>query len=215
MATSSPSMSMNKVIHCAVRRDLARFRTALDAFSDGDRQRADALHRAWVNFDAQLTEHHQGEHEIAWPALQAIGVDPATIATFDAEHEQLAADLAATGRAMDVLRSSASRADAEAASVAMARLQSTAVTHLDHEEELTEPALAKHHEDPAVKEMGRKFSRRVGPAKAGIFFAWVDDGATAEERAALAESVPRPVLTIMGGLFGRRYRSQVAPVWRS
>src|SRR5262245_25628477 len=154
MATSSPSMSMNKVIHCAVRRDLARFRAALDAFSDGDRQRADALHLAWVNFDAQLTEHHEGEHEIAWPALRAIGVDEATIASFDAEHEQLAVDLAATGRAMDLLQSSASRADAEAAAIAMARLQSTAVTHLDHEEEVTEPAFATHHADPVVKEMG-------------------------------------------------------------
>ena len=27
---ATPSMSMNKVIHCAVRRDLSRFKTALD-----------------------------------------------------------------------------------------------------------------------------------------------------------------------------------------
>ena len=208
-------MSMNKVIHAAVRRDLARFRTALDGFPDGDRQRAEALHRAWVNFNAQLTEHHEGEHEIAWPAFRAIGIDESTIDSFDAEHEQLASDLAATGRDMDRLRGSASRADAEAAAAAMATLQTTAVTHLDHEEELTEPALAAHHGEPAMKEMAKKFSRRAGPAKAGTFFAWVEDGATSQERAALAQSVPRPVLTILGGLFGRRYRKEVAPVWRS
>ena len=114
------SMSMNKVIHCAVRRDLERFRAALDAFPDGDRDRAAALHRAWDNFDAQLTEHHEGEHEIAWPALKAIGVADATIATFDAEHEAMAADLAAARAAMDRSRRSASRADADAASAAMA-----------------------------------------------------------------------------------------------
>jgi len=208
-------MSMNKVIHSAVRRDLARFCTALDAFTDGDRQRAEALHRAWVNFDAQLTEHHEGEHEIAWPAFRAIGLDETTIASFDAEHEQLASDLADTGRAMDRLRSSASRADADAAAAAMATLQTTAVTHLDHEEELTEPVLAAHHTDPALKEMAKKFSRRAGPAKAGTLFAWLDDGSTPQGRAALAQSVPRPVLTILGGLFGRRYRKEVAPVWRS
>lgn len=39
MATSTPTMSMNKLIHRAVRRDLDRFREALDAFSDGDRER--------------------------------------------------------------------------------------------------------------------------------------------------------------------------------
>ena len=59
MATSTPRMSMNKVIHGAVRRDLDRFREALDGFGDGDHERAAALHRAWINFDAQLTEHHE------------------------------------------------------------------------------------------------------------------------------------------------------------
>ena len=43
--TETTRMSMNKVIHGAVRRDLDRFRRALDAFADGDRARADALHR--------------------------------------------------------------------------------------------------------------------------------------------------------------------------
>lgn len=206
-------MSMNKVIHGAVRRDLDRFRRALDAFTDGDHGRAEALHRAWANFDAQLTEHHEGEHEIAWPAMKAIGVAGPTIESFDAEHEQMAADLAATGEAMATLRRTASRADADTAAAAMQALQTTTVTHLDHEEQETEAVLAQHEGDPAVKEMGRKFSRRVGPAKAGTFFAWVQDGATPEEQAALRASVPRPVLAVLGGLLGRRYRKEVAPVW--
>jgi hemerythrin-like domain-containing protein len=206
-------MSMNKVIHGAVRRDLDRFRRALDAFTGGDRPRAAALHRAWVNFDAQLTEHHEGEHEIAWPALAAIGIAKPTIASFDAEHDQMAADLASAGDAMSTLQRTATRADADAAAVAMERLQTTTVTHLDHEEEETESALTQNEGDPAIKEMGRKFSRRVGPAKAGIFFAWVQDGATADEKAALAANVPRPVLAMIGGIFGRRYRNEVAPVW--
>src|SRR6478609_2276258 len=128
MATSTPRMSMNKVIHCAVRRDLERFRRALAAFTDGDRDRAAALYRAWVNFDAQLTEHHEGEHEIAWPALKAIGIDGPTIASFDDEHEKMAADLAATGAAMETFRRTASRADADVAGDAMDRLQTTTLT---------------------------------------------------------------------------------------
>ena len=183
-------MSMNKVIHGAVRRDLERFRRALDAFADGDRERAEALHRAWLNFDAQLTEHHEGEHEIAWPALKSIGIPEPTIATFDAEHEKMAADLAATREAMSTLRRTATRADADVAAAAMEQLQTTTVTHLDHEEQETEPTLAQHEGDPAMKEMGKKFSRRVGPAKAGIFFAWVQDGATAEERPRCARACP-------------------------
>lgn len=206
-------MSMNKVIHGAVRRDLARFRRALGAFADGDRDRASALHRAWANFDAQLTEHHEGEHEIAWPALKAIGVPEPTIASFDAEHEQMAADLAAVREAMATLRRTATRADADVAAAAMERLQTTTVTHLDHEEQETEAVLAQHDGDPAVKEMGKQFSKRAGLSTAGVFFAWVQDGASAEEQTALRQSVPGPVLAIIGGLFGRRYRKEVAPVW--
>jgi hemerythrin-like domain-containing protein len=214
MTTSTPPMSMNKVIHAAVRRDLDRFRRALDGFRDGDRDRAAALHRAWVNFDAQLTEHHEGEHEIAWPVLEEMGIGEATIASFDAEHEQMAADLAATREAMQTLLRTATRADADVAAAAMERLQATTVAHLDHEEQETEPVFAQHAGDPALKEMGRKFGRRMGAAGAGVFFVWMQDGATAEEKSALADSVPRPVLAVMGGLLGRRYRKDVAPVWR-
>ena len=213
MVTSNQPMSMNKVIHAAVRRDLERFRRALDRFTDGDRERAAALHRAWVNFDAQLTEHHEGEHEIAWPALASIGIAEAAIATFDIEHEQMAADLRATRVAMASFERTATRADADAAAVALRSLQATAVSHLDHEELETESVLIQHEGDPAMKEMGKKFSRRTGPGKAGIFFAWVQDGATAQEKAALAAQVPRPVLAVIGGVFGRRYRKEVAPVW--
>jgi hemerythrin-like domain-containing protein len=206
-------MSMNKVIHGAVRRDLDRFRRALDAFRDGDRERAAELHRAWVNFDAQLTEHHEGEHEIAWPALKAIGVSEASIESFDGEHAAMATALATTRAAMDTFGSTASRVDADAAAAALEQLQTTTVSHFDHEEQETEPALAQHEGHAAIKEMARKFSRRAGPPKAGIFFAWLQDGATPEERAALRASVPGPVLAILGGLFGRRYRKEIAPVW--
>lgn len=213
MATSTPTMSMNKLIHRAVRRDLDRFREALDAFSDGDRERAAALHRAWVNFDAQLTDHHEGEHEVVWPALKAIGIARPAIDSFDTEHEAMAADLATARAAMNKLSDSASETDADAAAALMEKLQTTTVTHLDHEEQVTESALAEHEVHPAMKEMARNFSRRSGPAKAGVFFAWLQDGVTTEEMAALRATVPGPVIAVLAGMFGRRYRKEVAPVW--
>ncbi len=214
MATSHPGMSMNKTIHRAVRRDLGRFRQALDAFMDGDRERAAALYRAWENFDDQLTDHHQGEHVIAWPALAAVGVPGSTIDTFDVEHEAMAADLETAGEAMARLRTSASRTDADVAAAAMERLQVTTVAHLDHEEGATEEALTQNEGDPALKKMGKQFSRRSSPAKAGNFFAWMQDGATEEEMSALRANVPGPVVMVLGSLFGRRYRKDVATVWR-
>jgi hypothetical protein len=209
------SMSMNKTIHCAVRRDLRRFRTALDNFPAGNKDRAAALHRAWQNFEAQLTDHHEGEHEIAWPALKAIGVPDALITTFDEEHETMAAALRSAGVAMDALAKSGSAADAQAAATAMAALEEATTTHLDHEERETEQLLLGKPDDPAIKMMGKQFSRRSSLPVAGVFFAWMDDGASSEERAALRQSVPGPVLAIIGGIFGRKYRKEVAPVWAS
>lgn len=213
MTTAAPGMSMNKTIHRAVRRDIARFRDALDAFADGDRPRAAGLHRAWENFEHQLTEHHQGEHEIVWPALGAIGIDGSMIDTFDAEHEVMATDLATAGAAMARLRTSATRSDADAAAAAMHRLQVSTVTHLDHEEAATEERIAQQSDHPAMKEMGRQFGRRSSARKAGVFFAWMQDGATEQEMSALRSHVPGPVLALLTALFGRRYRRDVATVW--
>lgn len=209
---ATPSMSMNKVIHCAVRRDLKRFRAALDSFRDGDRARAGALHRAWENFDAQLTHHHEGEHEIAWPALLAVGITQDAIDQFDDEHDAMAAALAETRDTMGRLASSASRTDADAAASSMAKLEEVTVAHLDAEERVSEPLYADHHDHPAIKEMGKKFGKQpIGVA--GTFFAWVQDGAGPEEMTALKAEVPAPVVALLPMLFGRRYRKEVAPVW--
>lgn len=208
------AMSMNKVIHGAFRRDLQRFLGALDRFQDGDTSRAAQLGKAWDNFDAQLTEHHEGEHAIAWPALGSIGASQEVLAQMDSEHDRMAEALGATRAAMATFRTTATVGDAAAVRAAMASLQSVTVAHLDHEEQELEPVYLQHADGPEMKAMGRQFGK-VSPAKGGTFFAWVTDGASREEMAALTESVPKPVLRIIGGIFGRGYRRDVAPVWRS
>ena len=207
-------MSMNKVIHGAVRRDLNRFEGALTVFSAGDQRRADQLAAAWENFDRQLTDHHEGEHEIAWPALQQVGVSQEMLAQMDAEHDVMAGALEQARSGMSSLQSSPGAGEAETALAAIRRLKDVTVTHLDHEEQELEPVYLEKQESPAIKEMGKKFAR-TSPAKGGQFFAWLTDGATAEEKAALGATVPKPVMAVIVGVFGRGYRKRVAPVWRS
>jgi hemerythrin-like domain-containing protein len=207
-------MSMNKVIHGAVRRDLARFVTALQAFPTGDAARARQLSDAWVNFDTQLTEHHEGEHRIAWPALRQVGVSDEQIATFDSEHEAMAAALAAAGAAIGALTRSPGSDEAAQALAALQNLEVVTTRHLDHEEAEIEPVYQANREAPAIKAMGRAFGK-VSPGQGGQFFAWVLDGISPEAKAALTSEVPRPVLSILNGAFGRSYRATVAPAWRS
>ena len=207
-------MSMNKVIHRAVRRDLRRFLDATARFPAGNQARAEELAKAWDNFHFELTYHHEGEHETAWPALQAVGVSPELLTTLDAEHDAMAAALTETASAMGGLRASASAEDAAAARASFERLQEVTVAHLDHEEAELEPVYQANRDSPEIKEMGKKFSK-VSPARAGRYFAWLTDGAGPEEMSSIRGTVPTPVLTIINGVFGRSYRREVAPVWRT
>ena len=203
---------MNKVIHAAFRRDLDRFITALGSFRDGDQRRADQLNTAWANFDDQLTYHHEGEHKTAWPALEQVGVSPELLATMDAEHDTMAQALVVTRTAMADLVQSPGRAQAERARAAFEQLRTVTVVHLDHEEAEIEQVYLDNLDQPAIEEMAKTFAK-VSPARGGRFFAWLLDGATPEQRAALGSTVPGPVLKVVTGIFGRGYRKNVAPVW--
>ncbi len=208
-------MSMNRLIHRAVRRDLVRFDDALAAFSDGDARRAELLSVAWANFHRQLTWHHTSEHDIAWPVLRQVGVSEDLITQWDAEHERLAAALRATDDAMQALRRTPSGDNAKAARDAMSALRSVATEHLDHEEAELEPVYLSKRGTPEMKAMGRRFSRDLKPPAAGTFLTWLQDGATRDEKAALRQEIPPPVVAIIGLIFGRTYRRTVAPVWRA
>jgi hypothetical protein len=205
-------MSMNKAIHGAFRRDLARFVAALAAFPAGDGIRASRLLAAWDNFEDQLTHHHQGEHTIAWPALEAVGVSKELLTTMDAEHDTMADALKGAGDAMRALARTASASDAESALAAMRELQGVTVHHLDHEELEIEDIYLSKRETPEIRAMGKAFAK-VSPARGGRFFAWVLDGATPDEKATVTRDVPGPVLAVIGGVFGRGYRKNIAPVW--
>jgi hypothetical protein len=207
-------MSMNKVIHAAFRRDLDRFLAALSRFSEGDDARAQALGRAWDNFDFQLTKHHEGEHEIAWPALVQVGVTQQMIDQMDAEHEVMAERLSAARVSMAALRTAPTAANAETARTALGELKTVTIEHLDHEERELEPVYQSNMDDPAVKEMGKKFSK-VPPKEGGVFFAWLTDGISPEGTASINATIPAPVRKVITSLLGRSYTKDIAPVWRS
>jgi hypothetical protein len=95
----------------------------------------------------------------------------------------------------------------------MQNLRQVTDAHLEHEEAEIEPVYLANRDAPEIKAMGKQFAK-VSPARGGRFFAWVLDGASPEERAAVTGEVPGPVLAVLTTVFGRGYRKQVAPVWR-
>ena len=207
-------MTMNRVIHGAVRRDLARFATALDRVPDGARSRAQALERAYANLREQLTHHHEGEDTHIWPMLASVGVDRALLDTMESEHHAMAEALSETRSAMATVALSGSRTDAAAARDSLRRTRDVTERHLRHEETEVEPLLAPHMESPEWKAVEKKL-RSQPPAVAGRFFAWLTDGMSDADRAYLKATVPTPVVAVAGKVFGRQYNKQVKPIWRN
>src|SRR4051812_15464449 len=109
------TMTMNRVIHAAVRRDLTRLAEALETAPDGDTTRARALQRAYANLRAQLTHHHQLEDQHLFPTLGRLGVDTGLLEDMDVEHHLMAAGLDTTAVAMQRYADTGSAADAAAA----------------------------------------------------------------------------------------------------
>jgi len=204
--------SMNKVIHAAVRRDLARLGGALDTVSDGDHKRATDLGRAWRNLRDQLRHHHEQEDTILFPVTVHLGVDLALVDAMEAEHQTMARALTEIDTAMGSYATSASAADAADAADAVRRGSVVVEEHLVHEEEEFEPLVREHLESSEWKAAMRQI-RKVPPRQAGWFFAWIEDGAPEDARAFVATEVPAPVRLLLGRIFGRGYHRTIAPVW--
>ena len=208
------SMTMNRLIHAAVRRDLDRLSDSLGAFDDGDLTRARDLERAFGNLRRELTRHHEGEDELVWPMLADAGVAADLLDAMEAEHQALAAALSETAAAMSTFARSGSAADSAAARASVVRTQSVVERHFTHEEAALEPQLVPRFGSPEWKAVERKLSR-VPPGVAGPFFAWLTDGISDEGRTFLRSTVPAPVTFVLARVFGRRYNRDVAPVWRA
>nr|CAA9351566.1 MAG: hypothetical protein AVDCRST_MAG46-2624 [uncultured Nocardioidaceae bacterium] len=208
------SITMNQVIHGAVRRDLERLASALERAQDADVARADDLERAYANLRAQLIHHHESEDRWIFPMLGKVGVSADLLATMESEHEAMSASLEETSRAMTTFAASGSKADATTARESVVRTQAVVEQHFAHEEKELEPVLRPHLESPEWKQVEKKLSRQP-PNVAGPFFAWLTDGMRDEHRAFLRSSVPPPVTLILGRVFGRRYHREIAPVWRT
>lgn len=210
--TASP-MTMNRLIHAAVRRDLGRLGTALDHVEGGDRARAEELDRAYVFLRHELTRHHEGEDELIWPMLAKAGVSPELLSDMEDEHRMMSRALAETGAAMTAFARSGSKSHAEAARESLDRTTAVVERHLAHEEAELEPALLPYLETPEWQAVEKQL-RRQSLDVAGSFFAWLTDGMTDEGRAFLRSTVPAPVVFLLSRLFGRRYNRDVAPALR-
>jgi len=204
---------MNQIIHAAVRRDVARTEQALRAMRDGDAERACQIQTAWRNLVRELTHHHEAEDEHLWPFLQSRGVELSLLQTMEAEHVAMKTALGSVSGSIEALVAAPTAANATAAADEVSRAETVINGHLEHEERDVEAPLGDLEDDPEFKELAKKL-RPASVVDAANALAWMQDGAGERERTALRSNIPGPVVTILTALLGRRYKREVAPVWR-
>ena len=204
---------MNQIIHAAVRRDVARTEVALRAMRDGDAERARQIQTAWRNLVRELTHHHEAEDEHLWPFVQSRGVELSLLQTMEAEHVAMKTALGSVSGSIEALVAAPTAANATAAADEVSRAETVINGHLEHEERDVEAPLGDLEDDPEFKELAKKL-RPASIVDAANALAWMQDGAGERERTALRSTIPGPVVTVLTALLGRRYRREVAPVWR-
>jgi hypothetical protein len=207
-------MTMNRVVHGAVRRDLDRLDGALGVAPDGDTTRAGALHRAYANLHAQLKHHHEQEDRLVFPALARLGIDATLLEEMDSEHEAMSDALDDTAATMQRYAVTGSAADASSARAELERTRAVVERHLAHEENELEPLMQPHLESEEWKR-AEKALRKAPPTTTGRFFAWLTDGMDPESAAYVRTTVPAPVVAVLSRVLGRRYHREIAPVWKA
>jgi hemerythrin-like domain-containing protein len=207
-------LSMNTVIHAAVRRDLQRFSKALEEFPIGSTQRAADLDRAWQHLDHQLYHHHHSEETIFWPALREAGADETLVGDLGGEHERMAEAMARTREVMSNFAADPSAGNLEQVKAAFADLTNAVETHFVHEERDLEPFQAQVKDTPPMRRAARQIRRTQTPVQAGGYLAWLQDGADPVAKAFLMQEIPAPVLLVFSRLLGRSYTRRIASTWR-
>ena len=207
------ALSMNQIIHAAVRRDVARTEHALRRFTDGDGARARQLRLAWRNLHRELTHHHESEDAKVWPFLRTRGADGQLLEEMESEHAAMSVALASASSAFDALVAAPTAAAASSAADEVARAGVVIGDHLAHEEDAVEPLISGLEDDPEWKAIA-KTMRPASIVDAANSLAWMQDGAGERERSSLRASIPGPVVTVLTALLARRYKREVAPAWQ-
>ena len=205
-------LTMNTVIHAAVRRDIARFSAALEDFPVGSKPRAEQLNQAWRFLDGQLEHHHHSEEEIFWPALRELGADETLVKDLNGEHERMAQAMTLTRAAMAELAAEPSQAQVDRAKAAFSTLSDSIETHFAHEERDLEPVMAQVADTPPMKRAQVEIRKTQSLPSAAAYLAWLLDGAGTDERTYLNHALPRPVVAVLPRVLGRSY-TPIAATW--
>ncbi|MGD0064087.1 MAG: hemerythrin domain-containing protein [Streptosporangiaceae bacterium] len=204
--------------HDAFRRDLTRLARAAATADLSDPARRQPIAVGWQLFQRELHIHHSAEDEIIWPTLRPrLAHSDAALSVMDAmeeEHDRLdplltAVDSALTQRAAPA--STVDRPGDDRLADVIDALTSTLTAHLGHEERDGLPLISAALTAREWRSVGRKIARKGGLSGGAEMFAWILDGAGADQQAATLGQLPPPVRLLYRSIWKPRFEK--TPRW--
>ncbi|MGB7819415.1 MAG: hemerythrin domain-containing protein [Ornithinibacter sp.] len=210
---TDPDLTMNTVIHRALRRDLERLEVVTREPVPDAQRLALCRHVTWM-LDI-LHHHHVAEDEGVWPRLVAKRPDAAPLVEqMNAEHHTLAEASDAFRAAADAWSADASDDARRRVHDAVVTLQGATIPHLDHEEREAMPVAVDAFDEADWAYLNKNYFRKgLSLADNGWSLMWFMDAVSPEYAAVVRSEIPPPVLWMMTRGFGKRYDREAAVRW--
>jgi len=188
--------------HDAFRRDLVSLARAAAAADRADPDQRERVGRGWEVFKRQLHFHHTGEDRHIWPRLaDRLAHSESAMSTLQAMEEEHAL--------VDPLLDAVDAAFADPAGDRLAGTVDELVTilhsHLAHEERDALPLIGTALTAAEWRATGRRLGRENGISGGSEFFAWMLDGASADEVTAVLAELPAPLRLVYRVAWRPRY----------
>ena len=226
--TGDADLTLMLAAHQAFRRDLARLVRAAAAADLADPAKRQSVAAGWELFKRELHLHHTAEDELIWPALRPrLAHSESALSVLDAmeeEHERIDPLLAAVDAAF------AQRAGTPGGTAGgmpgavgddwpgedrladvIEVLASTLTGHLAHEERDGLPLIGVALTAAEWRGVGFRIARKNGLSNGGEMFAWMLDGAGAEDAAATMSQLPPPLRLLYRAVWKPRFNK--TPRW--
>jgi Hemerythrin HHE cation binding domain len=188
--------------HDAFRRDLVSLARAAAAADRADPARREQVGRGWQVFKRQLHLHHTGEDRHIWPRLgERLAHSESATSTLQAMEEEHAR--------VDPLLDAVDAAFADPPGDRLAGTVDELVTalhgHLAHEERDALPLIGTALTAAEWRAVGLRLGRENGLSGSSEFFAWMLDGAPADEVTAVLAGLPAPLRLVYRAAWRPRY----------
>ncbi|MER5257337.1 MULTISPECIES: hemerythrin domain-containing protein [unclassified Streptomyces] len=195
------------IIHRGLRREARLLVELIAAVPPGDTARATVLAGHFRDYRLGLHNHHHGEDLHLWPALLAkVDLEADAVLRMDTQHERIAQTLTAAEATLPAWESTGGEQERDALVAALSEHRAVLVEHLDEEERVLLPLVARHLTQREWKAMGDHFLESTPKPKLLLFLGIVLEDADQAERAAVLAGLPLPARLVWHAVGRPLYR---------